>query len=167
MILRLATDKYRQCIGGVMVISWRYRGDVLTTLWRWYSALWKAYTRLRDFTWNHIPCGCLMRSWIKNHFCSVGVLLGGDRAHKRKHRRCFADQFGDIGDGSPKSSAILSHRINIADIYTSMLRTSPMCRRCVWDILNLAVPRWLLSAARRCSAIYRRWFLATKHREKI
>ena len=39
----------------------------------------------------------------------------------------------NIGDGSPKSSAILSHSENIADV-------SPMCLP-VLDILNVCVPR--------------------------
>ena len=39
-----------------------------------------------------------------------------------------------IGDGSLKSSAILSHRINIADVYPSMLGTLSMCRRGICGI---------------------------------
>ena len=45
-----------------------------------------------------------------------------------------------IGDRSPKPSAILSHRMYIADGYTSILGISPMCRLCVCDILNLGIP---------------------------
>ena len=44
-----------------------------------------------------------------------------------------------------------------------------MCRRCIWDILNLGV-LYLTEcspADRRCSAIYRRWFLATIHRDNF
>ena len=39
-----------------------------------------------------------------------------------------------IGDGSLKPSAILSHRINIADVYPSMLGTLTMCRRGICGI---------------------------------
>ena len=44
-----------------------------------------------------------------------------------------------------------SHQICIADVYTSMLKTSSMCRRCVWDLLNLGVLRRMFAD---CSALF-------------
>ena len=52
------------------------------------------------------------------------------RRAAREHRRWIT-----------KPSAILSHRIYIADVYTSIADLSPMCRRCVWDIFGLGVHR--------------------------
>ena len=40
---------------------------------------------------------------------------------------------------------------SIGDVYTSMLRTSPVYRRCVWDILNLGVPRRMFAD---CPALF-------------
>ena len=62
-------------------------------------------------------------------------------------------------------SAILSHRICIADVYTSIADLSPMYRRCVADVngtfLALVYIAECSPTARRCSAIYRRWYLAS------
>ena len=60
------------------------------------------------------------------------------RRSVREHRRCITQIIRDI---------ITS--IDIADVYTIMLRTSPMCRRCVWDILYLGVSRRMLGAVLR------------------
>ena len=54
-------------------------------------------------------------------------------------------------------------------------RASPMCRRCVADVSPMCLGdfyHWctspkVLPTARRCSAIYRRWYLASKHQGKI
>ena len=49
--------------------------DVLTKLWRWscpcaehikVKVLFRADKSWIDFTWKHIPCGCRMRSQMKN-----------------------------------------------------------------------------------------------------
>ena len=93
-----------------------------------------------------------MRSWMKKKsllFSCIGILLGEtNRTRRRKHRHSIADAsqscsgtLASIGDGSPKPSTTLSHRIHIADVYTSMLGASPMCRWCICDIFNLRVPQ--------------------------
>ena len=46
---------------------------------------------------------------------------------------------------------MLSHRICIADVYTSIADVSPMCCRCVWDIFNLGVHRRMFAY---CSALF-------------
>ena len=50
-------------------------------------------------------------------------------------------------------------------------RASPICRRCVADVsgtfLALVYIAECSPTARRCSAICRRWYLASKYREKI
>ena len=50
-----------------------------------------------------------------------------------------------------RASAILSHRICIADVYASIADVSPMCRRCVWDIFGLDVHRRMFAD---CSALF-------------
>ena len=91
---------YRRCVGGVMVMYWRYRGDVLKTSWRWYNGptLWGAYERWGDFTKNHIAGPTL---WLPNEIMDKEqinfVQLAyywveiDNRANKRKHRRSIAD----------------------------------------------------------------------------
>ena len=70
-----------------------------------------------------------------------------------------------------KPSAILSHRICIADAYMSIADLSPLCSRCGADVNGIFLALVFIAecspTARRCSAIYRRWYLASKHREKI
>ena len=78
----------------------------------------------------------------------------------REHRRASAMDRRWI----TKPSAILPHQICIDDVYKSIADVSLMCRRCVWYIFNLGVHRRMFAD---CSAIYRRWYLASKHREKI
>ena len=113
MILRRATDEYRGCVEGVMVMSRRCRGDVLTKSWRWYSALWRAYKRWWDFTWSHIPRGCRMISWMKKIsllFCccttgwivkikhageSIAISSPMLRRAVREHRRWITQTIGD------------------------------------------------------------------------
>ena len=60
------------------------------------------------------------------------------RPAARKHRRWIT-----------KPSA--THRICIADVYTSIADVSPMCRRCVWDIFGLGVHRRMFAD---CSALF-------------
>ena len=79
---------------------------------------------------------------------------------RRKHRHSIADApqsssatSASTCEGSPKPSATLSHRINIADVYTSKLGTSPMCRRCV-NIFNLRVPYRMFATLVRYSALF-------------
>ena len=79
-------------------------------------------------------------------FCSVGVLLGGDRSHRRKHR-C------GIADASQSSSGTSAMDHPNHPRYYHIETGSPMCRRCVWDILNLGVPRRMLYTAQRCSMV--------------
>ena len=50
-----------------------------------------------------------------------------------------------------KPSAILSYRICIADVYTSIADLSPMCRRCEWHIFGLRVHRRMFAD---CSALF-------------
>ena len=74
------------------------------------------------------------------------------------HRRCFAEQLGNIGDGSA-----MDHQ-TIGDIITSNMHrrclhehrrfvadVSPMCRRCEWDIFGHGVHRRMLAD---CSALF-------------
>ena len=78
----------------------------------------------------------------------------------REHRRW-------IGDGSS------NHRRYYHIEYASptLTRASPMCCRCVADVSGtfsaLVYIAECSPTARRCSAIYRRWYLALKHREKM
>ena len=99
-----------------------------------------------------------IRRKISNAQRSIAVALPMLRRAARKHRRWIT-----------KPSAILSYRICIADVYTTIADVSPMCRRCVADvsgtILALVYIAECSQTARRCSAIYRRWYLASKHRE--
>ena len=95
-----------------------------------------------------------------------------DFKRSAKHRRSTADASPrSIGDGSA-----MDHQ-TIGDITTSNLHrrcsqehrrcvadVSLMCRRCVWYIFNLGVHRRMFAD---CSAIYRRWYLASKQWEKI
>ena len=82
------------------------------------------------------------------------------RRAAREHQRW-------IGDGSP------NHRRYYHIEYASPMftRASPMCRRCVayvsGTVLNLVYIAECSPTARRCSVIYRRWYLASKHREKM
>ena len=75
-----------------------------------------------------------------------------------KHRRCFAEQLGNIGDESA-----MDHQ-TIGDIITSNMHrrclhehrrfvadVSPMCRRCEWDIFGLGVHRRMFAD---CSALF-------------
>ena len=79
-----------------------------------------------------------------------------------KHHRSTAD-----ASQSSSRASTMDHQ-TIGDIITS--NTSPLfslhehVENIVWDILNLGVARWMLAD---CSAIYRRWFLASKHLKKI
>ena len=59
-----------------------------------------------------------------------------NRKRSAKHRHSITDASqsssgtaASVGDVSPTSSAILSQRTNITDVYTSTLWTSPMCLR--------------------------------------
>ena len=63
------------------------------------------------------------------------------------HCRCFAEQLGNIGDGSP------NHRRYYHIEYASPMfaRPSPMCRRCVWDIFGLGVHRRMFAD---CSTLF-------------
>ena len=91
----------------------------------------------------------MISNW--EHVCSVGVLY------------CHS-----IPDAS--QSSYREHRRYYRIEYTSPMYPLPssMCRRCVWDILTL-VWAYLAECSPTvvlCSAIYCRWFLATKHHEK-
>ena len=69
------------------------------------------------------------------------------RRATREHRRASAMNRRWI----TKPSAIVSYRICIADVYTSIADVSPMCRRCVWDIFILGVHRRMFAD---CSALF-------------
>ena len=62
------------------------------------------------------------------------------RREAREHRRWIT-----------KPSAILLHRICIADAYTSIADFLLMCRRCVWDIFGLGVHRRMFAD---CSPLF-------------
>ena len=68
------------------------------------------------------------------------------RRAAREHRRASTMDRRWI----TKPSAILSHRIYIADVYTSIADVSPMCLRCVWYIFNLGVHHRMFAD---CSAL--------------
>ena len=80
------------------------------------------------------------------------------RGHEEK-TGCFSNWL-DIENRAHRRK----HRHSIADVYTSGLKTSSMCRRCGWDILNLGVHRQIFA---ECFAIYRQWFLVAKHWKNI
>ena len=86
------------------------------------------------------------------------------RSNRRRKNR------HSIRDGSPKHSGMLSHRINIA-MFTQACWEH---RRSVADVSATFLPSWispnclrLLYAVLSFSAVHRRWFLATNHREKF
>ena len=111
----------------------------------------------------HITFVLLTYYWVKRR--------NGTRRRKHRHNIADASQ-SSSGTSAMDHSNHRRHRIYIAYIYAKMSGTSPMCRRCVCGILNLAWctslnVRRLSCAARRCSAIYRQRFLASKHRDKI
>ena len=67
-----------------------------------------------------------------------------------QHRRCFAEELGtsaSIGDGSPNHQRYY-HIEYVSPMFT---RASSMCRRSVWDILNLGVHRRMFAD---CSALF-------------
>ena len=72
-----------------------------------------------------------------------------------------------IGDGTP------SHRRYYHIEYASPVftRAWPMCRRCVTDVFGTFLTFVYIAesspTARRCSAVCRRWYLTSKHLEKI
>ena len=148
MVPRRATNEYRGCVGGVMVMSWRCRGDVLTKSWWWYSALQRAYKRWNDFTRNHIPCKLLVTCYL----CYLLFVSEWDQEWREKiehaveclspyHRRC---------SGRQRASAInhSNHRRYYHIDYVGLqcrcwhqhvgnsAVVSPMC----CDIFNLCVP---------------------------
>ena len=109
---------------------------------------------------------------------SAHVIIG-DQSEKRyltpseaspQHRWCFAEQLVNIGE---HRRWIPNHRRYYHIVYASPMftRASPMYRRCIADVsgtfLTLVYIAECSPTARRCSAIYRRWYLASKHREKI
>ena len=136
-----ATDKYRRWGTVVILMSWRCRGDVLTTAWRWYCALWRAHKRWGDFTGNHILCACWMGSWIKERSLPLCLRITGWRAHRRKHCQCITD----ASQSNPGISAMdhPNHPWYYHIEYTSPMFTRACWyhRRCAWDILKLGVPR--------------------------
>ena len=81
--------------------------------------------------------------------------------------RRAAREIGSIGDGSAMDDQ------TIGDIIISIMhrRFWHKHRRCVADVsgtfLTLVYIAECSPTARRCSAIYRQWYLASKHREKI
>ena len=68
---------------------------------------------------------------IKHTVENIAIASPMLRRAAREDRRCITQII----------CYILSHRIYIVDVYTSMLRTLSMCRRCVWGILHICVPR--------------------------
>ena len=101
------------------------------------------------YKWSGTETFMMISNW--EHFCSVGVLY------------CHS-----ITDAS--QSSYREHRRYYRIEYTSPMYPLPssMCRPCVWDILTLVyayLAEWSPTVV-LCSAIYRRWFLATKHHEK-
>ena len=104
------------------------------------------YKRWRDFPWRHIHCGCRMISWIKKKslFAIASPML---RRAVREHRRWITQIIRDN----------YYHVEYTSLIYTPacLLRTPPMCRRCVWDILNLGLLRGMfVHLFMHCSALF-------------
>ena len=56
----------------------------------------------------------------------------------REHQRCITQIIRDIITSNIHPPCLHEHVENIADV-------APMCRRCVWDILNLGVPHWIFA----------------------
>ena len=141
---------------------------------RWNSAWWRTYKRWRDSTWNHIPCGREWdHAWRRDHFFFrdkikhaadeiIAIASPMLRRAVREHRRWITQTIGDTITSNKHHRCLRKHIVNIADV-------SPMCLRHFEPWCTSPNVRRLLCAARRCSAIYRRWFLATVglHREKI
>ena len=82
----------------------------------------------------------LIRRKISNAQRCIAVAPPMLRRAAREHRRWIT-----------KPSAILSLRICIAFVYTSIADVSPMCRRCVWDICGLGEHRRMFAD---CSALF-------------
>ena len=93
---------------------------------------------------------------------SAHVIIGDESersAMSRRSRRCFAEQFGNIGEhrrwiGDESPNHRRYYHIEYASFrrcHTSIADVSPMSRLCIWVIFNLGVPRRMFAD---CSALF-------------
>ena len=152
----------------VMAMYWR----------RQWSALWveNIFKVERFYIEPHTLW--LPKSWIKKKsylFCwrvtgwrykiehtggNIAIASSMLRRAVCEHQRCITQIIRDIITSNIHPPCLHEHVENIADV-------SPMCLGHFEPWCTSLNFHRLWCATRQCSAIYRRWFLATKHREKI